>query len=291
MRQISSIIIISILCVTNVFATTPQDTVIIPLRMLHPTDTLEVILQGNNRFLLHQIKPKQTLYSIAKYYGLEITDLLYYNPSLENGVEINQIIKIPVGSRDIKWQKTSKTIKWRMIEVVYVVKPKDTIYKIAKTKFGMELDSFRRLNNKTDNNLEIGDKVIVGWIDIDGIPPKVGVRAWLPMTLYDSYQNLKAIYLKNSRDENKQEVNEKGPAVWHKSQEGDNLYALHKTAPSGTILKVTNPLNNRSLYVKVVGRLQTAGYRYDTLLVLSPGAAKALGGINRSFRVDINYYL
>lgn len=291
MKHISSLAIISILCITNIFATTAQDSVVIPLRMLHPIDTLEAIIQGNNRFLLHHVKPKQTLYSISKYYGLEITDLMYYNPSLKTGVEINQTIKIPVGSRDIKWKKTSKTIKWRMIEVVYVVKPKDTVYKIAKTKFGMELDSFRHLNNMTHDTLEIGDKVIVGWIDIDGIPPKVGVRAWLPISLYNSYRKLKAIYLKNSQDKKKQEVTEKGPAVWHKNQKTNNLYALHKTAPIGSVLKVTNPLNNRTLYVKVVGRMQTAGYRYDTVLVLSHGAAEALGGVNKSFRVDISYYL
>lgn len=290
MKHISSLAIISIFFITNIFATIPQDTIIIPLRMLHPTDTIEAVVQGNSTFLLHTIKAKQTLYSISKYYGLEVADLMYYNSKLKTGVEINQVIKIPVGNRDIKWQRTSNTIKWRMIEVIYVVKPKDTVYKIAKTKFKMDLKAFRKLNNMTHDTLEIGDKVIVGWIDIDGISPKVGVRAWLPISLYSSYKSLRAVYLKNSRNSSKKEVTEKGPAVWYKSQKGDNLFALHKTAPIGSILKVTNPLNNRTLYVKVVGRMQSAGYRYDTVLVLSPGAAKALGGINRNFRVDISYY-
>lgn len=291
MKHISSLAIISILFITNTFATISQDTIIVPLRMLNPTDSIEVIVQGSNKFLLHEVKPKQTLYSIAKYYGLEVSDLMYYNPTLKSGVKINQHIKIPIGSRDIKWQRTSKTLSWRMIEVVYIVKPKDTVYKIAKTKFKMDLEVFRQLNNMTHDTLEIGDKVIVGWIDLDGIAPKVGVRAWLPISLYSSYKRLKANYLKNSRDTRKKEIKEKGPAAWHKNQKGNNLYALHKTAPKGTILKVTNPLNNRSLYVEVVGRMQTAGYRFDTILVLSPGAAKALGGVNKNFRVDINYYL
>ncbi|MFK7947934.1 MAG: LysM peptidoglycan-binding domain-containing protein [Saprospiraceae bacterium] len=290
MKHISSLTIISILFVTNIFATTSQDSIVIPLRMLHPTDSIEVILQGSSKFLLHRIKPKQTLYSISKYYGLEVSDLMYYNSTLKSGLKINQVIKIPIGSRDIKWQGANKMPKWRMIEVIYTVKPKDTVYKIAKTKFKMNLDTFRQLNNMTHDTLEIGDKVIVGWIDLNGILPKVGVRAWLPISLYSSYRKLKAIYLKDSRNTRKKEIKEKGPAAWHKNQKGNNLYALHKTAPIGTILKVTNPLNNRSLYVKVVGRMQSAGYRYDTLLVLSPGAGKALGGINKSFRVDISYY-
>lgn len=290
MKYIFSSVIISFICITNIFATTQQDSIVIPLRMVNPTDTLEVIVQGTSKFILHIVKPKQTLYSISKYYGLENTDLLYYNPELKLGIETNQAIKIPIGSSDIKWQRTEKTVKWRMIEVVYVVKPKDTVYKIGKTKFNMNLDSLRNLNNMTHDTLEIGDKVIVGWIDIDGIPEKIGVRAWLPISLYDSYRTLKSIYLQNTRDSAKEEILEKGPAVWHRNQKGENLFALHKTAPIGTVLKVTNPLNNRTIYVKVMGRMETAGYRYDTILVLSSSAAKALSGINRNFRVDISYY-
>ena len=76
----------------------------------------------------------------------------------------------------------------------------------------------------------------------------------------------------------------------NKKGKGDNLYALHKTASIGTVLRVTNPLNKRTIYVKVVGKLQGAGYPYDTMVVLSPAVARALAGINRSFRVDITYF-
>lgn len=90
--------------------------------------------------------------------------------------------------------------------------------------------------------------------------------------------------------EEKVEITQKGVAVWNKSQNSAELFALHKTAPIGSILQVTNPLNDRVIYVKVIGKFQTAGHRYDAILFLSSAAAKALGGINKNFRVEIHYF-
>jgi|AntRauTorckE5430_2_1112549.scaffolds.fasta_scaffold05497_2 LysM repeat protein len=290
MKKVSSFLILLFGFIANIQAfSTVADTVIIPIRMLHPTDSIEVTVEYGTKFLRHTVKKGQTLYSISKYYGLDAGDMTYYNSTLVSGMKLGQKLKIPIGRYDIKWQKNSQSIKWRMIEVVYIVKPKDTVYKIAKTYFNMSLDAFRALNNMKNDTLEIGHKVIVGWIDIDGIPEKSGVRAWLPISLYPSYKKMKTKYINAKVGE--KEIKEKGPATWNKNSHSDNLYALHKDAPIGTILKVTNPLNNRTLYVKVIGKLQTAGYGYDTILVLSPAVAKALAGVNRNFRVNISYYL
>ena len=290
MKYFTTPVYIFLFLITNIFTGNAQGPGSIPPRMLHPTDTLEAIVKGENRFLLHRVKPQQTIYSIAKYYGMEAADLMYYNENLINGIEINQVIKIPVSSHDLKTYKTSRANKWRMIEVMYQVKPKDTVYKIAKTKFNMSLDTFRLLNNMTHDTLEIGDKVMVGWIDINGIPTKIGVRAWLPPTLYDDYKSLKNTYWIKSQMEEKVEITQKGVAVWNKSQNSAELFALHKTAPIGSILQVTNPLNDRVIYVKVIGKFQTAGHRYDAILFLSSAAANALGGINKNFRVEIHYF-
>jgi LysM repeat protein len=291
MKKISSFLILLFAFITNVDAfSMVEDTVIIPIRMLHPTDSIEVTVDGNGtKFLHHIVKQGQTLYSISKYYGLDAVDLTYYNPTLASGMQLGQKLKVPIGGHDIKWQKDSKSIKWRMIEVVYIVKPKDTVFKIAKTYFKMPVEVFREMNNLKNDVLEIGTKVVVGWIDIDGLSQKAGVRAWLPISLYPSYKKMRMAYIQSK--DGKKEIKEKGPATWNKNSHSDNLYALHKDAPIGTILKITNPLNNRTLYVKVVGRLQTAGYGYDTILVLSPVAAKALAGVNRNFRVNITYFL
>jgi LysM repeat protein len=267
----------------------PQDTVIIPNRMLYPTDSIELKIEGNSKFLIHNIRKGQTLYSIAKYYGLEVADIYYYNPALKTNIPLDFPVKIPVTKKEIYWYKnSSKYISWRAVEVVYIVKPKDTFYKIAKRNLNMPIDSLKAMNCIDTNTLEIGDKLVVGFIDIDGLPERIGVRAWLPINLYTGYKTLKEQYLFVS--DNKRVIKEKGPATWNSKMKATSLYALHRTAPIGTILKVTNPLNNRTLYVKVVGKLQSAGYSYNTIVVLSPACVKSLGGVNTNFMVNIEYY-
>lgn len=58
----------------------------------------------------------------------------------------------------------------------------------------------------------------------------------------------------------------------------DGLTAAHKTLPFGTKVKVTNPLNGKSIIVRINDRGPfTKGREID----LSRGAAKAIGIINQ----------
>src|SRR5690606_28828857 len=52
------------------------------------------------------------------------------------------------------------------------------------------------------------------------------------------------------------EMNEKGVGVWidDLNQEGGSMLALHKTAPVGTVVKITNPMTRRTTFAKVVGK-------------------------------------
>ncbi len=282
-------LIFTLLALPSFAKNAPQDTVIIPNRMLHPTDSIELIIKGKSKFLIHNLRKGQTLYSIAKYYGLEVADIYYHNPKLKTNVPLYFPIKIPVTDKEIYWYKSKKRYtSWRAVEVVYIVKPKDTFYKIAKANLKMPIDSLKAMNCIDTNTLEIGQKLVVGFIDIDGLPERVGVRAWLPSNLYGGYNSLKEKYIFEAV--NKKVIKEKGPATWNSKMKATNLYALHRTAPKGTILKITNPLNRRILYVKVVGKLQSAGYSHNTLLVLSPACVKSLGGVNSNFLVNIEYY-
>jgi len=66
----------------------------------------------------------------------------------------------------------------------------------------------------------------------------------------------------------KKVTTEKGPGSWFKSNAGaGKYYALHNTASRGTIIKVTNPLNGRSIYAKVLEAIpqmkQNAGRYYQ----------------------------
>ena len=97
------------------------------------------------------------------------------------------------------------------------------------------------------------------------------------------------IIFSNSR----QEFNETGVAGWLEDQNSKSTkyYALHRTAPIGTIIKITNRMNSSSIYVKVVGKLPDTGDNSGLIIKLSKAGAEKLGVIDERFQAELVYGL
>ena len=87
------------------------------------------------------------------------------------------------------------------------------------------------------------------------------------------------------------QVTETGVATW--IQEGqvnpDKYYALHRTAPIGTIIKVTNRMNNQFVYVKVVGSLPDTGENENIIIKVSQAVSSKLNALDPLFQVELSY--
>lgn len=82
---------------------------------------------------------------------------------------------------------------------------------------------------------------------------------------------------------------EKGPGTWFKSNAVGKYYALHNTAPRGTIIKVTNPLNGKSVYAKVLDVIPQMKSNAGLIIKLSDSAMQALGSNESRFYCELNY--
>ncbi len=84
-------------------------------------------------------------------------------------------------------------------------------------------------------------------------------------------------------------VREEGVAEMFVNAKNNHKYlALHKTAPSGTMIKIKNETNNREIFVRVVGKLpETEG---DTLVKISKSAYEKLEAISSRFMVEVTYF-
>jgi rare lipoprotein A (peptidoglycan hydrolase) len=81
-----------------------------------------------------------------------------------------------------------------------------------------------------------------------------------------------------------------GVAVWKKeAREDSDLYALHRYAKINSIVAVKNPMNNRVVYAKVIGKMPDTTYDNNVAVVLSPLAAKLLGAVDPRFFVRVTY--
>ena len=87
-------------------------------------------------------------------------------------------------------------------------------------------------------------------------------------------------------------VSEKGPGSWFKSNAvigSGKYYALHNTAPRGTIVKVTNPLTGRSIYAKVLDAIPQLKANANLIIKLSDAAQDALGINESRFYCELSY--
>lgn len=113
--------------------------------------------------LVHQVLPKETLYSISKKYKISIENLKKWNLILVNSdLEIGQIINVsenkPNKPIDVLILKENETLKTKT--KIHEVLPKETLYSLSK-KYKISITELEKLNPKIKNGLPIGFKLIV----------------------------------------------------------------------------------------------------------------------------------
>jgi LysM repeat protein len=96
------------------------------------------------------------------------------------------------------------------------------------------------------------------------------------------------IYMQQTKN-GKDATSEKGPGTWFKSNAAGKYYALHNTAPRGTIVKVTNPLTGKSIYAKVLDVIPQMKQNAGLIVKLSDGAQSALGSNEARFYCELSY--
>jgi LysM repeat protein len=88
----------------------------------------------------------------------------------------------------------------------------------------------------------------------------------------------------------KKVTTEKGPGSWFKSNAGaGKYYALHNSASRGTIIKVTNPLNGKYIYAKVLEAIPQMKQNAGLIIKLSDSAIEALGTNETKFYCELSY--
>lgn len=90
---------------------------------------------------------------------------------------------------------------------------------------------------------------------------------------------------------NMQEVHEQGTAAWVGEEEvnPNKYFALHRTCPVGTIIRVTRKENGQSVFVKVVGKIPDIPENQGLIIKISKAAAEKLGTNESRFEAELLY--
>lgn len=87
-------------------------------------------------------------------------------------------------------------------------------------------------------------------------------------------------------------LNEEGMAGIFKSTSGwtdKRYYCLHNTAAPGTIIKITNPSNNKFVFAKVLDLMPDIQQNSNLTIIISNAAADELGVAENNFNCLLNY--
>ncbi len=83
----------------------------------------------------------------------------------------------------------------------------------------------------------------------------------------------------------------KGTAIWINDSSHENqyrFYAMHKSAPIGSVIKVRNLMNERVVYAKVIGKLPNNKSTENIIVKLSAGAARYLNVLDDRFMIELS---
>ena len=106
---------------------------------------------GSSTTNSYVVKSGDTLWSIAKKYGVSVDELKEKNNLTSNALSINQVLLIPTVLEEVPEEETGE---------YYTVVSGDTLYSIAN-KYGLTVDELKSLNNLSSNLLSVGQRLLV----------------------------------------------------------------------------------------------------------------------------------
>ncbi len=266
-------------------------------------DSVGIENLNGKKIILHKIEIKENYYSIARKYNVSPKSIIEFNNN--KSLQPNAILKVPTDRPFIKEEKKNSTIpgnptlKTAVIE--YKVGPKETLYSISK-RFNTTVADLKSINNLTDNSLSIGQ--IIKIPSITGTATNQAVIAsttpeTIQVTKEENPPTSQIDSNVNAGDRLKlpltkyglREVDERGVAIWISDEnlDGTKMLALHRTAPIGTIVKITNPMTGKSTFAKVVGKFTENETTKDAIIVITKATADLVGALDKRFQVNVVY--
>ena len=176
----------------------------------------------------------------------------------------------------------------------YKVSAGETLYAISK-RFNTTVNDITILNNLTSTTLIPGQVLLVK--AGEQAPKQAATTSVAEVVKHDS--NIVAPIMDSSNAERHlnanryglYEKNENGVATWidDPSLDPNKKLVLHRSAPIGTVIKITNPMTNRTTFAKVVGRFTDNEATKDVIIVMTKNVADSLGALDKRFHVNISY--
>ena len=277
--------------------------------------------------LVHVVTDKETLFSISKAYNVSVDELKQWNNLTSNSLSLGQELTIKKRNTNnastitpTQTQVAPANTQVKSKSGVHTVVAKETMFSISR-QYGITVQQLKDWNNLQANEISIGQTLFVA-------EPERGVVAQtttqtvtqpvvttttstviVPPVKQPDAEPVKPVTVTKEKEvvtppkeketvitiseavKGSDEIMESGVAELIEGTDGNRKYlALHRTAPVGTILKVRNEMNNREVFVRVMGKLPETVLTDKVIIRVSKSAYDRLGAIDQRFRVQVTYY-
>lgn len=254
-----------------------------------------LVVDGKS-YTLHKVAQGETLYSVCNRYKVDMTEVTVINKMGGNGYSLStgEMLMIPLYAKKPTLVDTKSLKVSDDGYITHLVKQGETLYSICRSYNGVTVPMLREKNNLESDALKINQKLL--------IPQEINVKA-----AYKDVKKEGAVVKEISTADKEQVVamekqftgTEKssetlditrGVATWisgNNDQNMKNYYALHKYAPIGTLIKVRNLMNNRTAFVKVIGKLPDTEEYKSIAIKVSGAAAYDLQVLDNKFLVEM----
>ena len=270
-------------------------TIAFTVKATAPLDSVGVENLNGKKVVLHKLDPKDNYYSVGRRYNVNPNAIKQFN----NGIDlvIGNVIKVPTevtfsqSAPKVAAQPTPTTSANTnaVITQQYKVSAGETLYAIAK-RFGSTVEDITAINKLTSTSLSPGQVLMVR----SNLPEPEPQRPVVKRDETTVVLNVDSGSTERRAGANKFglfEKSEKGVATWidDPSLDSSKKLALHRTAPIGTVIKITNPMSGRTSFAKVVGRINDSEATKDVIVVMTKNVAESIGGLDKRIHVNITY--
>ena len=223
----------------------------------------------------HIVLQSQTLFSISMMYGKSVEQIKKWNNLVSNTISVGQKLIV---SKDVATENNNSkheikdNLRKENVALVTThssktseVNPQDLTKSIA------ENSSYEKEENSSGKNLKDNNDII-----------KIEQK----QSEINKTDDEKIVFA-NGR----YEVKENGLASYM-VEENSNIekyYALHRTAPIGTVIRVLNTSNSKKIFVKITGTLPDTQENKGFVIKISKASADKLDVTEKSFEADLLY--
>ena len=110
-----------------------------------------------DRFIVHKVKKKETLYSLSKIYNISIETIKEYNPLIDKiGLKRKMKLQIPF----FKNKPVVEALPELVIYKKHIVRPKETKWRLAY-EYGFKISDLEKINPEIVSGLKVGQQILL----------------------------------------------------------------------------------------------------------------------------------